>query len=98
MWVIKVFNKTEQIKNTFKFSELFFVKKTIRDSELFGPPQWLRSKRTCLQCGSFGFNPWVRKMGMATHSSIFAWKIPWTEEPGGQQSMGLQEWNTTEET
>ena len=25
---------------------------------------------------------------MATHSSILAWKIPWTEEPGGQQSMG----------
>ena len=28
--------------------------------------------------------------GMATHSSILAWKIPWTEEPGGLQSMGLQ--------
>ena len=27
---------------------------------------------------------------MATHSGIFAWEIPWTEEPGGQQSMGLQ--------
>ena len=27
---------------------------------------------------------------MATHSSIIAWKIPWTEEPGGLQSMGLQ--------
>ena len=27
--------------------------------------------------------------GMATHSSILAWKIPWTEEPGGLQSMGL---------
>ena len=26
---------------------------------------------------------------MATHSSILAWKILWTEEPGGQQSMGL---------
>ena len=26
--------------------------------------------------------------GMATHSSILAWRIPWTEEPGGQQSMG----------
>ena len=25
--------------------------------------------------------------GMATHSSIFAWRIPWTEEPGGQQSI-----------
>jgi len=28
--------------------------------------------------------------GMATHSSIFAWRTPWTEEPGGLQSMGLQ--------
>ena len=28
---------------------------------------------------------------MATHSSIFAWEIPWTEEPGGLQSVGLQE-------
>ena len=27
---------------------------------------------------------------MATHSSILAWKIPWTEEPGGPQSMGSQ--------
>ena len=28
--------------------------------------------------------------GMATHSSIFAWRIPWTEEPGSLQSVGLQ--------
>ena len=27
---------------------------------------------------------------MATHSSILAWRIPWTEEPGGLQSMGLK--------
>ena len=27
---------------------------------------------------------------MATHSSILTWKFPWTEEPGGLQSMGLQ--------
>ena len=27
---------------------------------------------------------------MATYSKIFAWRIPWTEEPGGLQSMGLQ--------
>ena len=29
---------------------------------------------------------------MATHSSMLGWKIPWTEESGGQQSMGLQSW------
>ena len=30
------------------------------------------------------------KKAMATHSSILVWKIPWTEEPGGLQSMRLQ--------
>ena len=34
---------------------------------------------------------------MATHSSILAWKIPGTEEPGGLQSMGSQESDTTEQ-
>ena len=34
--------------------------------------------------------------GMATHSSILAWRIPWTEEPGGLQSMGCKELKTTE--
>ena len=42
---------------------------------------------------------WVRSLGqedpleteMATHSSILAWEIPWTEEPGGLQSMGQQQ-------
>ena len=41
---------------------------------------------------------WVRSLGqedplekeMATHSGVFAWKIPWAEEPGGLQSMGPQ--------
>ena len=32
---------------------------------------------------------------MATHSCILAWRIPWTEQPGGLQSMGSQELNTT---
>ena len=30
------------------------------------------------------------KEGMATHSSTLAWKIPWTEEPGGLQSIGFE--------
>ena len=33
--------------------------------------------------------------GMATHSSILAWEIPWTEDPGGLQSMGSQESDMT---
>ena len=46
---------------------------------------------------------WVRSLGqedaleeeMAVHSSIFAWGIPWTEEPGGLQSMSCKESDTT---
>ena len=33
---------------------------------------------------------------IATHSSVLAWRIPWTEEPSGLQSMGLKELDTTE--
>ena len=36
-----------------------------------------------------GFDLWVRE-GRTVHASILAWTIPWTEEPGGLQSMGLQ--------
>ena len=47
---------------------------------------------------------WVQFLGredpleeeMATHSSTLAWRIPWTEEPGGLQSMGHTESDTTE--
>ena len=47
---------------------------------------------------------WVQPLGqedllekeMATHSSILAWKIPWTEEPGRLQSRGRKESDTTE--
>ena len=48
---------------------------------------------------------WVRFQGredplgkeMATYSSILAWRIPWIEEPGGLQSMGRKESDTTEQ-
>ena len=48
---------------------------------------------------------WVRSLGlegplekeMATPSSIPAWRIPWTEEPGGLQSMGSHELDTTKQ-
>ena len=45
------------------------------------------------QCRRHGFDSWVRKIlekERATHSSILAWETPWTEEPGGLQSMGWQ--------
>ena len=37
-------------------------------------------------------DPWEK--GMATHSSILAWGVPWTEEPGGLQSMGVEKSQT----
>ena len=47
------------------------------------------------QVPSLGWEDPLEK-GMATHSSIFAWRIPWTEEPGGLQSMGRRGLDTTE--
>ena len=50
-------------------------------------------KESACNAGDSGSIPGSRRSpreGIATHSSILAWKIPWTEEPGGLQSMGLQ--------
>ena len=55
-------------------------------------PGWLSGKESC-QCRRYKFHPLVARSlekGMATHSSILAWEIPWTEEPGGLQPMGSQ--------
>ena len=57
-----------------------------------------------LKCLPAVWETWVRSLDqedplekeMATHSSILAWKIPWTEELGGLQSTGLKESDTTE--
>ena len=51
------------------------------------------SKESACNVGDPGLIPgWEDPLekGMATHSSVLAWRIPWTEEPGGLQSMGLQ--------
>ena len=45
--------------------------------------------RTRLSDFTFTFHFHALEKDMATHSSILAWKIPWTEEPGRLQSMGL---------
>ena len=61
-----------------------------------GLPRWHSGKESAansgdyeMQIGSPGQEDPL-ELEMATHSSILAWKIPWTEEPGGLQSMGLQ--------
>ena len=51
-------------------------------------PWWLRWQRICLQCTRLRFDPLEK--GMATHSSILAWRISWTEVPSMLQSMGSQ--------
>ena len=42
-----------------------------------------------MQATSLGWDDPLKK-AMTTHSSILAWEVPWTEEPGGLESMGLQ--------
>ena len=62
-----------------------------------GFPRWLSGKEATCQCKEMQEMK-VRSLGqedpleeeMATHSRILAWRIPWTEEPGGLQSMGSQ--------
>ena len=57
--------------------------------------QWVKKNLPAMQETQ---ETWVRSLGwedpleeeMATHSSPLAWEIPWTEEPGGLQSMGSQ--------
>ena len=63
-----------------------------------GLPRWLLGRRTCLPMQEMQ-EMWVWSLGwenplekeMATCSSILAWKIPWTEESVGLQSMEIQE-------
>ena len=58
-------------------------------------PTWLSGKESTCSAGDVGFDPgWGRSSGeeVATYSSILAWETPWTEEPGGLQSMRSQTW------
>ena len=71
------------------------VREGIEDeSEL---PRWLSGKESAFECRRHKrcrLDPWVGKIPpeeeMATHSRVLAWRIPWTEEPGGLQSIRLQ--------
>ena len=60
---------------------------------IFGFPGGSDSKESVCNVGDLGSVPGLKdplEKGMAIHSSIFAWRIPWTEETGGPQSMGSQ--------
>ena len=56
-------------------------------SAVKNPPAMQEPQETCVQ--SLGRDDPLEE-GMAAHSRILAWRIPWTEEPGGLQSMGSQ--------
>ena len=56
-------------------------------------PQMGKKKKSACNAGDLGSSlGWEDSLekGMATHYSILAWRTPWTEEPGGLQTMGLQ--------
>ena len=53
-----------------------------------GFPLWLSDKESADNVGDQGQEDPLEE-GMATHSSVLAWRIPRTEEPGGLQSMGV---------
>ena len=59
-----------------------------------GLPRWLSGKESACQCRWCRMDPWVGKIlwrrKWQPNSSIPAWDMPWTEEPGGLQSMGSQ--------
>ena len=58
-----------------------------------GLPQWLSGKELTCNAGDVGSVPGLGnapEKEMATHSSILTWEIPWTEEPGGLQTMESQ--------
>ena len=54
--------------------------------------------RTLLSDFTFTFHFYALEKETATHSSVLAWRIPWTGEPGGLPSLGLHRVGTTEAT
>jgi len=54
---------------------------------------WFRWEGICLQCRRHKFDPWFGKIPWRREwlpTPVLTWRIPWTEEPGGLQSVGLQ--------
>ena len=66
----------------------YYKDKIINTCEASGLPWWLSGKESTCQHRSLGHED-PSEEEKATHSSILAWEIPWTEEPGGLQSIEL---------
>ena len=66
---------------------------------ILGLPRWLSGKESACQARDVGLTPGSGRspgeLEMETHSSILAWKIPWTEEPGGLHCMVAKESDMT---
>ena len=69
-----------------------------------GLPRLLRGQESACNAGDIGMQVWFLdckvplEEEIATHSSLLAWKAPWSEEPGGIRFMGRQELDKTEGT
>ena len=81
----------------YKKNILFLTFMDLTFTDYWGFPGGASGKESacqCRRCKRPGFEPWVRKIPWrkktATHSSILAWKIPWTEKLGGLQSTELE--------
>ena len=99
---VTYFKTNAKIKvQTDMFSLLPFIEKGTRVKYVFTYIGGASGKESACQCRRHKrrrFDPWVRSLGgeepleegVATHSSILAWRIPWTEEPGGLQFIKSQ--------
>ena len=87
--VYKVF-----VSDVFHWTQSYvFLQLTWQISTAFRLEGGSDGKESAYSAGDAGSIPGSGKSpneGMATHSSILAWRIPWIEEPGGLQSMGSQ--------
>ena len=82
--VVTQSSKTKQVSKHYKHKIDSLIHEKVKKSLV---------KESAYSAGDPGSIPGSRRSpgeGIATHSSIFAWKIPWIEEPGRLQSMGSQ--------
>ena len=85
----------ELVSKTGKSASTRKKKKSIRYmNQCHNSPRLEEDKRKIILYLVIGWEDPLEKE-MPTHSSVLAWRIPWTEEPSGLQSMGSQELDTT---
>ena len=95
VWGITIAAKYLQASNeAWKVAEIIKTAEGSCWTALSFPP-WLSGEESACNAGDVGSTPGSGRSpggGMAPHSSILAWEVPWTEEAGGLQSTGLQSW------